>query len=119
MSELMNGVTCLYTIPAEEPWSFVLCTIIGAVVAMLIATIAGWINRISAREIVVVALILSALGGVLGWFVCRTQHDTLCPERYAVTVSESVNVTEFCEKYEIVEQKGNAYIIQIKENENG
>lgn len=37
-------------------------------------------------------------------------------ERYAVNISDEVSMNEFADNYTIVEQKGNVYIIERKEN---
>lgn len=118
MAELMNGVTYLYTIPAEKPWSLVWCVIICAVFAALLIAIPTAIHSEEIELVVMLSLAFSVIGGVVGWRVCILQHETLHPERYAVTVSDTVRMNEFLEKYEIVDLKENAYIIQIKENSN-
>lgn len=45
--------------------------------------------------------------------------DSRClSERYAVTISDDVKMNEFADNYTIVEQKGNVYIIEVKDNEH-
>lgn len=117
MPELMDGVTYLYTIPAEKPWSLVWCAIIGAVAIALLVVISGLQQRIDVETIVFCAITFSTLGGMLGAVIGISINGALPPERYAVTVSDTVRMNEFLEKYEIVELKENAYIIQMRENE--
>jgi hypothetical protein len=37
--------------------------------------------------------------------------------QYEVTISEEVNLIEFNEKYEIIDQRGDIYVIQERESE--
>lgn len=117
MPELMDGVTYLYTIPAEKPWSLVWCAVVAAALSALTVAISLWLQYADAKEIVITVLVFSVLGGAFGYGMGRIINNAMHPERYVVTVSETVRMNEFHEKYEIVGLKENAYIIQMRENE--
>ena len=63
----------------------------------------------SAIALIILALICVGLI-VLGICVVKTPPET----RYQVLIDESVSMTEFFEKYEIVEQEGKIYTVKEK-----
>ena len=114
MTEFINGVEYLYTIPAEEPISYwILVAIFFIAFALFGITSCGDFVDI------VVALLLAAIVTLLSFFFIKSSNaNELLPERYAVTISDDVKMNEFADKYTIVEQKGNVYIIEVKGNEH-
>lgn len=58
------------------------------------------------------------VGSIIG-FISFTCLTIFCPRpiEYEVTVDETVSFVEFTENYEIVEQRGNIYIIKLKEEQ--
>ena len=58
------------------------------------------------------------VGSVIG-FISFTCLAIFCPRpvEYEVTVDETVSLAEFTENYEIVEQRGDIYIIKLKEKQ--
>ena len=119
MTEFINGVECLYTIPAEEPISYwVLVAIFFFAFAFFGITSVVYSSCDDFVDIVV-ALLLAAIATLLSFFVIKNHNaNELNPERYAVTISNDVNMNEFVGNYTIVEQKGNVYIIEVKDNEH-
>ena len=68
-------------------------------------------------EDIVAALLLAAIATLLAFFAIKsTNANELNPERYAVNISDEVSMNEFTDNYTLVEQKGNVYIIERKEN---
>ena len=51
--------------------------------------------------------------GIAG-YINKDATDTV---RYEVTISEEVNLTEFIERYEIIEQRGDIYVIEERAEE--
>lgn len=49
------------------------------------------------------------------WLIYEASSKDNHPERYQVVVSDEVNMTEFLERYKVVEQRGNSYIVEEKE----
>lgn len=119
MTEFINGVEYLYTIPAEEPTSYwILVAIFFFAFAFFV--IVFFVDSIwDGFEGIVAALLLAAIATLLSFFVIKSNNgNELLPERYAVTISDEVSVNEFTDNYTIVEQKGNVYIIEVKGNEH-
>lgn len=82
------------------------CGILGAVVAHT--------ESISWREGVVIGVLVS---GIIGLFlfaaVCTMSEEPIAYEtQYKVLLDESIQLTEFFEKYEILDQDGKIYIIR-------
>lgn len=119
MTEFINGVEYLYTIPAEEPISYWILVAIFFI-AFVLFGIMFLVNPIwDGFEDIVAALLLAAIATLLSFFVIKNHNaNELNPERYAVTISNDVNMNEFVGNYTIVEQKGNVYIIEVKDNEH-
>lgn len=117
MTEFINGVEYLYTIPAEEPTSYwILVAIFFIVFAFFGITLlvhSFW----GGFEDIVAASIMAAIVTLLSFFAIKSHNaNELNPERYAVNISDEVSMNEFADNYTIVEQKGNVYIIERKEN---
>lgn len=117
MTEFINGVEYLYTIPAEEPTSYwILIAIFFIAFAFFGITLlvhSFW----GGFEDIVAASIMAAIVTLLSFFAIKSHNaNELNPERYAVNISDEVSMNEFADNYTIVEQKGNVYIIERKEN---
>lgn len=119
MTEFINGVEYLYTIPAEEPISYwILVAIFFFAFAYFGITFVVYSSCDDFVDIVV-ALMLAAIATLLSFFAIKSNNDNeLLPERYAVNISDEVSMNEFTDNYTIVEQKGNVYIIKVKDNEH-
>lgn len=66
--------------------------------------------------------IFGAIAGcIVGMFACAIIFQCIFPVKfikYKVVISEEVSMTEFYEKYEIIDVDGAIYTIRDKENEN-
>ena len=61
------------------------------------------------------------LGIILGIFIYAIIFEAIMPEKYIkynVTISESVSMTEFNDRYEIIDVYGKIYTIREREDEN-
>lgn len=118
MTEFINGVEYLYTIPAGEPisyWILVAIFFAFALFGIMFLVCSPWGDF----EDIVGALLLAAIATLLSFFVIKNHNaNELNPERYAVNISDEVSMNEFADNYTIVEQKGNVYIIEVKDNEH-
>ena len=119
MTEFINGVEYLYTIPAEEPTSYWILVEIFffafAFFGIMYLVYSFW----GGFEDIVAALLLAAIATLLSFFAVKSNNaNELLHERYAVTISDDVKMNEFADNYTIVEQKGNVYIIKVKDNEH-
>lgn len=119
MTEFINGVEYLYTIPAEEPISYWILVAIFFIAFALLGIMFLVCSYWDGFENIVAALLLAAIATLLSFFAIKSNNDNeLLPERYAVTISDDVKMNEFTDNYTIVEQKGNVYIIEVKDNEH-
>lgn len=119
MTEFINGVEVLYTIPAEEPISYWILVAIFFIAFALYGIMFLVCSYCDGFENIVAALLLSAIATLLSFFAIKSTNDNeLLHERYAVTISDDVKMNEFADNYTIVEQKGNVYIIEVKDNEH-
>ena len=118
MTEFINGVEYLYSIPAEEPISYWILVAIFFIAFALFGVMFVVCPYWGGFEDIVAALLLAAIATLLSFFVIKNHNDNeLNPERYAVHISDEVSMNEFTDNYTIVEQKGNVYIIEVKDNE--
>lgn len=117
MTEFINGVEYLYTIPAEEPTSYWILVAIFFIAFALFGIMFLVYSYWGGFEDIVAALLLAAIATLLSFFAIKSSNaKELLPERYAVNISDEVSMNEFTDNYTIVEQKGNVYIIERKEN---
>lgn len=119
MTEFINGVEYLYTIPAEEPTSYWISVAIFFIAFALFGIMFLDYSFWGGFEERVAASIMAAIVTLLSFFVIKSHNaNELLPERYAVNISDEVSMNEFADNYTIVEQKGNVYIIEVKGNEH-
>ena len=119
MTEFINGVEYLYSIPAEEPISYWILVAIFFIAFALFGIMPLFCSSCGDFVDIVAALLIAAIATLLSFFVIKNHNaNELNPERYAVTISNDVNMNEFVGNYTIVEQKGNVYIIEVKDNEH-
>lgn len=119
MTEFINGVEYLYSIPAEEPISYWILVAIFFIAFALFSIMSLVCSSCGDFVDIVVALLLAAIATLISFFVIKSNNaNELNPERYAVTISNDVNMNEFTDNYTLVEQKGNVYIIEVKDNEH-
>lgn len=115
MTEFINGVEYLYPIPAEEPISYWILVAIFFIAFAIFSIMSLVCSSCGDFVAIVTALLLAAIATLISFFVIKNHNaNELNPERYAVTISNDVNMNEFVGNYTIVEQKGNVYIIEVK-----
>lgn len=112
--EILNQ-TNIYVIEGYL-WIFFLLVGIGFMVGLII-DIVSWCNWGFDGEDLWVILLSTMLGALAG-FVCYLfsvhETDKLDYVEYKVTVSDEVNLNEFMDKYEILEQEGKIYVVKEK-----
>ena len=117
MTEFINGVEYLYSIPAEEPisyWNLIAIFLIAFAFFGIMLLVYSYFGGF---EDIVAASIMAAIVTLISFFAIKIYNaNKLNPEQYAVTISDEVSMNEFIESYTIVEQKGNVYIIEVKDN---
>lgn len=117
MTEFINGVEYLYSIPAEEPVSYWILIAIFFVCFAIFGVIKLVSSYPDGVEAIVMTAVMATIATLISCFAIKSHNaNELNPERYAVTISDEVSMNEFIESYTIVEQKENVYIIEEKEN---
>ena len=111
---MLEGITVLNTFvisSAVGSGTFILVGIICVALGFF-AGLAVWDGEIIPA---IISSILSTILclGIMG-FINKDATDTV---RYEVTVSEEVNLTDFTERYKIIEQRGDIYVIEEKTEE--
>lgn len=96
-------------------------TIIGAVLMLLLSTfITLWIDSVfepnDKPSIIagIISVVITIIYLVSGVIYCHTHLHS----QYEVIISEDVNFKEFHDKYNIIDTRGQIYIIEEKENTN-
>ena len=113
MPELMDGITLLNTVPAEEPLNIWICLVVGALIMILPAIFVSFCEKDSTTTILAVS-VFCVIGCIMGAVFCKINNSSLHPERYEVIISDDVSTNEFLERYEIVEKNGLIYTIEEK-----
>ena len=111
---MIEGITILNTeviSSAVGSGTFILMGIISIVLGFF-AGLVVWDGEIIPA--IITSVLCTALWLGIGVYINKDATDTV---RYEVTISEEVNLTEFTERYKIIEQRGDIYVIQEKEGE--
>lgn len=120
MTEFINGVEYLYTIPAEEPISYRYLIFIF-LLAFALFKVLTYLSSCPVYDDVgslIVSIIWAMIITLMSFAIIDAyNNNNIKPERYAVTISNKVSMNEFADNYTIVEQKGNVYIIEVKDGE--
>lgn len=116
----MNGVEILNQYEVVTSYGFD-ASVFG--ITVLVAAVIGLIVGISCQESghcdgfeAFMIMIFSAILGVfIGIMVCcAISEPTKTETHYEVWVSEDANIIEFTDKYEIVEQRGQIFVVREK-----
>ena len=105
---MIDGVTVLNIIEGGINAGYLIATLIS--LFLLIISILVTIEDDRFEGLIV--------GSIIG-LISFTYLTISCPRpiEYEVTVDETVSLAEFTENYEIVEQRGDIYIIKLKEKQ--
>ena len=112
----VEGITILNTIEVMgSTWGF---SIVGLIIAILtlfilIGVIFGIIKN-EGPEAVLLSL-LAVLGVLISLMCFGTANEYFDYYKYQVIIDDSVSLTEFMEKYEILDQEGLIYTVKEKE----
>lgn len=105
----MEGVNILNIIESNSVPGGIFLLVIGGLFALgaIITIIMGILNE--PPEFIA----LGTVSGLLALIMIAGGIDILCNSKtkYEVTIDNNVNFTEFTNKYEVVEQRGQIYVI--------
>lgn len=111
---MLEGITVLNTFvisSAIGTGTFVLMGLACIVIGFLVG-LAVWDGEVAPaiiQSILTAAIVLGIAG-----YINKDATDTV---RYEVTISEEVNFTDFTKRYEIIEQRGDIYVIEERTEE--
>jgi hypothetical protein len=111
---VIEGITILNTALVEgglNIWTFIVTEVVVLLISLLLG-LAIWEGEIIPA--IFTAVLSTLLASILLWVA---DHDVPDVTQYEVTISEEVNLIEFNEKYEIIDQRGDIYVIQERESE--
>ena len=117
----MDGVTILNTITENVPNTagFVVLLIFSIVlIILLFIAIIAVSDKFSEFNGFVIAYIIMEIFGILFLIVSILGLNTLSQEPqtlYEVIISEEVSFKDFTSKYEIIEQRGEIYVVKKRE----
>lgn len=110
----MDGVTILNTIELTGVGKNV---IIALVVSFFIALFLMFILQVSKNSCVLVFLLIDLIVFIgcvfVSWY--QLENRKTGELQYEVTIDDSVSITEFNKKYEIVEQRGDIFVVKERE----
>ena len=94
---------------------------IGAIVGVFVCLIVCFIASSDIKEFLITfSIAFIFIGSLVGFFFGGAVMDK--PKEYEarweVTIEDSVSMNEFYNQYEVVEQRGEIYVIKEKENEH-
>lgn len=111
----MDGVTILNTIEVTgASKNVIIATLICFVIALLIM----FILKASEDSIFDTFLLILLIGDVFGLFACffvgtyQNENHKTGELQYEVTIDDTVLMTEFNKKYEIIEQRGDIFVVK-------
>lgn len=120
----MNGVEILAVEQLAVDWKFN-SKVFGVMFLILfgLCVILGIICAIQENDIFMflgMTLLGIIVGSVVGLVAGMVEGiPTEYVDEYKVTVSGEVSLTEFVERYEIIDQQGKIYTVRERENNNG
>ena len=113
----MDGVTILNTIEltGTSPGAFVTLVITGLLFLILMSC-AEPINP-KADGLVIFLIASSAIAFLvcMGIMVYQSENRKTGELQYEVTIDDTVSMTEFNKKYEIIEQRGDIFVVKERE----
>ena len=123
----MDGVTILNEIEVvqvvNDAFNYT-AAFIALIITVLICAVAGFfIGRLDCEEVggalmgVLIGLVLSIFTGALFGIILGYPPVTETTMRYEVTIDDSVSLTEFYEHYNVIEQRGEIFVVEEKQYE--
>lgn len=116
----MNGVEILNSteVVVESTSNWWLAGIVWIVAVVACGIIAYGVNLESYNkgDAVVAGCMVGALIGLLLWIMvsAMTSEPVVHETQYEITIDDSVSMKEFTDKYEIIEQRGEIYVVREK-----
>ena len=120
----MDGVTILNEIEVvqvvNDTFNYTAAFIALIITVLICAVVGFFIGRFEYDEVggaltgVLIGLVLSLFTGTLFGKLFEYPQVTETTMRYEVTIDDSVSMNEFYSKYNIVEQRGDIFVVEEK-----
>lgn len=111
----MDGVTILQTIPQYTNtwgWSW---DLLAFLIPLILIVLLIWCGVDCGEGSLIMIGIIVAFITVVGFVVTLSTNNAIhTHDHYQVLIDESVSMTEFTEKYNVIEQQGITYIVEEK-----
>jgi hypothetical protein len=111
---MIEGITILNTTLVEgglDVWAFIVTEVVVLLIGFGLG-LAIWDGE--PIPALITTVLTTLLTSILLWVANYDVPDVI---QYEVTISEEVSLIEFNEKYEIIDQRGDIYVIQERESE--
>lgn len=123
----MDGVTILNEIEVvqvvNDTFNYT-AAVIALIVTILTCAVVGlFVGRMECAEVegavtgVFIGLVVSLITGVLFGIIFEYPPVTETTLRYEVTIDDSVSMTEFTGRYNIIEQRGSIFVVEEKNSD--
>lgn len=110
----MQGVEILNTLPIYSTyWELGLLSGLGIALIILVGVIFV-ADRLSTDRCILISTILAVISMLFGALIGECFHKELVETRYEVRLDDTVNLDEFMDKYEFIEQRENSWIVKEK-----
>ena len=120
----MDGITILNEIEVvqvvNDTFNYTAAFIALIVTVLTCAVVGFFIGRMECEEVggtltgVLIGLVLSLFIGALFGTLFEYPPVTETTMRYEVTIDDSVSLTEFYEHYNVIEQRGEIFVVEEK-----
>lgn len=109
----MQGVDVLAVVDAVVDhtynWNWVWYIAVLCVVILLILSL---VSKYDLKDTVFIAIVGILLGAYIGAVISVNTKEDVLETQYKVTISDEVNLLEFNDRYEIVDQEGQIFTIK-------
>ena len=109
---MLNGIEVLNKVEMYKEFPMILC--IPIVVFSVIGICFMFDDGLKKKLLAILFLLCFLISLICGIIITEQPSGVI---QYQVTIDESVSMTEFNEKYEVVKIEGKIYTIREKENE--
>ena len=117
---MIDGITILnsYEVVSKTQFNWA-AFLVGALIGLVISVVIGFFNSDNLSEFFLFFSILGVLSASIGFIfgVDVSATPAEYKSQYEVTISDEVSMNDFYNRYEIIEQRGEIYVIKEKEGE--
>ena len=109
---MLNGIEVLNTINVHKEFPLWMILTLGLCFGVGVGLICSFKTKT-----VIIGTVLCLIGVVILWQGLEINSQLSGEKQNQVTISDSVSMTEFNERYDVIKQEGKIWTIREKENE--